>query len=473
MKKYRRLANLIAFAAVIASVAAVPMSASAAGTTYSSTLTTENDKKVTTLDKYLVMKADANVPNAQFTFSVAPGTAIAADKTSGTLAVLAGVGTPVLTNGTMKFSTADTATAEAAKGTDTPVFVTADTSDEKYVKKTLTLDFSGVAFTEPGVYRYLITEAGTNQGITNGYVDASATELVRTLDVYVEDAGTMVADGTDAGKPQLKITGYVMYNGTQTGAPKAAESASAAAPNNGAEVAGATKNDTITNVYSSQDLTFGKAVTGNQGSKDKYFKYTVEISNISAENAKLSVDLTGADSAVPASPNAATKTDYAGKVNPAVLIADTTKTIAADGYTAETVTAGEAPETVTTYKITAEYYLQHGQYITIQGLPKGASYSVTEDAEDYTQTSGIAAALSPLNWDGDDTNGNDALDNAAEGSIADADIHTGYTNDRSGTIPTGILTTVAGSLGIVALGIAGVAGGAVYLKKKKSEDEEE
>lgn len=471
MKKYRRLANLIASAAVIASVAAVPMSASAAGTTYSSTLTTENDKKATTLDKYLVMKADANVPNAQFTFSVAPGTVIDADKTNGTLAVLAGIGTPVLSNGgTMTFSTADTTTAEAAKGTDTPVFVTADTSDEKYVKKTLTLDFSGVAFTEPGVYRYLITEAGTNQGITNGYVDASTTETVRTLDVYVEDAGTTVADGTDAGKPQLKITGYVMYNGTQTGAPKASAATPEATPN-GAEVAGATKNDTITNVYSSQDLTFGKAVTGNQGSKDKYFKYTVEIGNISAENAKLSVDLSGADSAVPASPNAATNGDYAGKVNPAVLIADTTKTVDADGYTAEAVTAGEAPDTVTTYKITAEYYLQNGQYITIQGLPKGASYSVTEDEEDYTRTSGITAALSPLNWNGE--SGNDALTDAASGSIADADIHTGYTNDRSGTIPTGILTTVAGSLGVVALGAIGVTGGIIYMKKKKSEDEEE
>ena len=471
MKKYRRLANLIASAAVIASVAAVPMSASAAGTTYSSTLTTENDKKATTLDKYLVMKADANVPNAQFTFSVAPGTVIDADKTNGTLAVLAGIGTPVLSNGgTMTFSTADTTTAEAAKGTDTPVFVTADTSDEKYVKKTLTLDFSGVAFTEPGVYRYLITEAGTNQGITNGYVDASTTETVRTLDVYVEDAGTTVADGTDAGKPQLKITGYVMYNGTQTGAPKASAATPEATPN-GAEVTGATKNDTITNVYSSQDLTFGKAVTGNQGSKDKYFKYTVEISNISAENTKLSVDLSGADSAVPASPNAATNGNYAGKVNPAELIADTTKTVDADGYTAEAVTAGEAPDTVTAYKITAEYYLQNGQYITIQGLPKGASYSVTEDEEDYTRTSGIAAALSPLNWNGE--SGNDALNDAVSGSIADADIHTGYTNDRSGTIPTGILTTVAGSLGVVALGAIGVTGGIIYMKKKKSEDEEE
>lgn len=473
MKKYKRFAAMIASAAVFASIAAAPMSASAAGTTYSSTLITDDALKTTTLDKYLVMKADANVPNAQFTFSVAPGDAAAADKTNGTLAVLAGIGTPTLTNGTMTFSTADTATNEADKGTDTPVFVTADTSDEKYVKKTLTLNFSGVAFTEPGIYRYIITESGTNQGITNGYVDASTTEVVRTLDVYVEDVNSPVAEGVDAGKPQLKIAGYVMYNGTQTAGPKAETNTSAAAPNNGAEVADATKNQTISNVYSSQDLTFGKVVTGNQGSKDKYFKYTVEIGNISAENAKLSVDLTGADTAVPASPNAATKTDYAGKVNPAELIADTAKTVAADGYQVETVTTGEEPNTVTTYKITAYYYLQHGQYITIQGIPKGASYSVTEDEEDYTKTTGIDKSLSPLNWDGDSTNGNDALADVASGTIADADIHTGYTNDRSGAIPTGILSTVAGSLGIVALGIAGVAGGAVYLKKKKSEDEEE
>ena len=472
MKEYRLFAAITASAAVIASLAAAPMNAGAVGTTYSSTLATADELKTTTLDKYLVMKADANVPNSQFTFSVAPGAAVSADRDNGTLAVLAGVGTPELTNSTMTFSTADTATDEAAKSADdTPVFVTADSSDEKYVKKTLTLDFSGVAFTEPGVYRYLITESGTNQGITNGYVDASTAEVVRTLDVYVEDAGAVAAEGADAGKPQLRITGYVMYNGTQNGAPKAAGNASAAAPNNGAEVAGASKNDTITNVYSSQNLTFGKAVTGNQGSKDKYFKYTVEISNLSAENVKLSVDLSGADSTVPASPNAATKTEYAGKANPAELIADLSKTVDANGYKAEAVTAGETPDTVTSYKITAEYYLQHGQYITIQGIPEGAAYSVTETEEDYTKTAGITQSLSMLNWDG--ASGNDALTDAVSGSIGDADIHTGYTNDRSGTIPTGILSTVAGSLGIVALGIAGVAGGIVYLKKKKSEDEEE
>jgi len=471
MKKNRKAASLTAFFAAAAFMAAMPLSAGAAGTTYSSVLTTADSLKTTTLDKYLVMKKEANVPNAAFAFEVTAGepVPVAANASDGTLAVLAGVGMPVLKVGTadgntITFSTADSATEEGSKGTDTPVFMTSDTTDEKYVKKTLTIDFSSVAFTEPGVYRYIVTESGTNQGIVNGYVDSSNTEVKRTLDVYVEDAGTTAADG----KPQLKIAGYVMYNGEVKKAPKANNTAAdpATVPN-GAEVAGATKNATITNVYFSRGLTFGKAVTGNQGSKDKYFKYTVEIGNIAASGTQFSVDLRGADTAVPASPNAATKTDYAGKTNPAVLIADTEN--AADGYTVEKITTGEGTAAVTTYKITAEYYLQHGQYITVQGLPEGLTYIVTEDAEDYTPTNGITEDLSTLNWDGNA--GNDALIDAFKGNIGTADIHTGYTNDRTGTIPTGVLTTVAGSLGIVAIGAAGIVGAFIYLKKKRSEEE--
>ena len=46
-----------------------------------------------------------------------------------------------------------------------------------------------------------------------------------------------------------------------------------------------------------------------------------------------------------------------------------------------------------------------------------------------------------------------------------------FTNDKAGTLPTGVLMTVAGSAAIAALGIAGVAAGTVYLRKKKSEEE--
>lgn len=464
MKKYRRFANLIASAAIIASIAAVPMSASAA-TTYSSTLTTIDALKTTTLDKYLVMKADANVPNAQFTFSVTSGAPVTADKENGTLAVLAGVGTPVLTNSTMTFSTADTATLESAKGTDTPVFLTEDTSDEKYVKQTLTLDFSGVKFTEPGVYRYIITETGTNQGVTNGYIDASTASTDRTLDVYVKDAGTTVADGEDAGKPQLMIEDYVMYNGKQTGAPKAEANETAAAPNNGAEVAGATKNNTITNMYSSQDLTFSKTVTGNQGSKDKYFAFTVEISGAVAgtvydvsyadDNNANTTD-GNADTMISAIPNSATTCITSNVTQPAAL------TVGNDGT------------------VTQVFYLQHGQSIAIRGLAEGTSYTITEDPEDYSDSATVTGDTKTQDKTNTGTEEEPVMGSYISYSnhqIADTyisgDTVAAFTNDRSGVIPTGILTTVAGSLGIVAVGAVGVTCGMIYMKKKKSEDEEE
>ena len=87
MKKYRRFANLIAYAAAITSIAAVPMSASAAGTPYTPGLTDATDgadpvsQNVTMIDKYLVMDVNANVPNASFDFSIAPYDSNAAEKT--------------------------------------------------------------------------------------------------------------------------------------------------------------------------------------------------------------------------------------------------------------------------------------------------------------------------------------------------------------------------------------------------------
>lgn len=460
-------------------LAAVPVHAAAEGTVYSTVLTTDDELKTTALNKYFVMKSSAAVPEADFTFTVTPGAAVDADTAAGKSAVLAGVGMPALKIGSgnaetdgdivMTFTAGDTTVNEADKGTDTPVFVTDNETDEKYVKKTLVLDFSAVPFTEPGIYRYIITETGSNQAVTNGYQSADSTETKRTLDVYVEDAQTVAADGqTDAGKPQLKIAGYVMYNGEQTTAPNAAGNPDAAAPNNGAEVTGAVKNNNITNVYASQNLTFGKIVTGNQGSRDKYFKFTLTLSGIKAENTNIAVDVSRADPAVPAEPSNATKSAYAGKPNPVLLIADTDKTEETDGYTVTAVDSDEDGKT-DSYTVTAYYYLQHGQYITVKGLPQGVSYALSEEAEDYSATGGITAALSTLNWDGAD--GADALSNAQSGKIQAADIYTGFTNSRVGTIPTGILSTVGGSAALAVFGIAGVAGGVLYLKKKKSEEE--
>ncbi|MDO4863741.1 MAG: hypothetical protein Q4A05_06190 [Ruminococcus sp.] len=467
--KARRYAAVLASAAMVTMMASAALGAHAEEPAYSTTLATDAELTSVTLDKYLVMDKDANVPVSVFTFTVESGTETAADTESGRLAVKSFAKLPALSIGggspknggsiNMTFSPSDETVAEASAGTDSPTFVTpADSNDEKYVKKTLTLDFSGVTFPEPAVYRYIITESGSNQGVTNGYAAADAPETARTLDVYVVNADT-TDPVTD--QPQLKIAGYAMYKGRQSGAPSSTAADEGETPN-GAEVEGTVKSRSLTNAYATHDLTFGKVVKGNQGSKDKYFRYTVEIGGIVAAGTALSADLSRADSAVPAAPNPATKADYAGRANPAELVAYTTATLADNGYTVEPDDSGES------YTITAEYYLQHGQYITIKGLPEGATYTITESREDYTSADGISAADSTLDWDGAD--GYDALSDDVSGTVADADIHTGFTNELSGIIPTGVLTTEAGAFGLFALGICGALGGAVYLRKKKANE---
>ncbi|MBQ5347009.1 MAG: hypothetical protein IIU39_03040, partial [Ruminococcus sp.] len=83
---------------------------------------------------------------------------------------------------------------------------------------------------------------------------------------------------------------------------------------------------------------------------------------------------------------------------------------------------------------TVSFYLKDGQYIKIPGLPDGYGYALTEDAEDYASSATISA-----------TNGKsgDAYSDPANGSSVAADIKTGYTNDRTGIIPTGVLLTIA------------------------------
>ena len=125
MKKYTRFLTTLLAAALLV-VAALP---SAFAFTYTPVAGTS-----TTFDKYLVMDADANVPNATFAFTVAPGTAIAA--TENRVAVLAGIGTPTIANVT--FAPTDSTTAGLPSDTDTA------TAGQKYAKQTVTVCWCGL-----------------------------------------------------------------------------------------------------------------------------------------------------------------------------------------------------------------------------------------------------------------------------------------------------------------------------------------
>lgn len=288
--------------------------------------------KTTSFDSYLVMDKDANVPKATLTYAVTAGTAKTYTVDGDTVPVLAGVDADAVTvhgtgDNTIAYQPGDTVFED-----ENALIKGYDASTKKYVKKTATLDFSACHFTQPGIYRYVLTESGTNQAVTN---DA---ETARIVDVYVEDDS--VKDDL-----KLKIAGYVLHSSTED------------VPD--ATLGGATKSQGFSGDYDSSDITFKKEVTGNQASHNKYFKFTVAITG-AVPGTVYDVDLTKADTQV--QDNAATADDNKNKTNVTRI------TVGEDGTA------------------TQDFYLQHGQEIRIEGISKDTSYAITENAEEYKST---------------------------------------------------------------------------------------
>ena len=352
-----------------------------------------------TFNKYLVMKEDANVPNVTFSYSIVPGQGVPA--AAGKAAVLAGPGpavegTTAPTVGTAAFTTADTKLSSKAEG-DTVVL----DEGENYVKKSVTIDFSGCQFDEPGVYRYVLTEQETAGAMGTSYdtqVGASGTAKQRFVDVYVQDVNNA-----------LQIQGYVIHETADDPAVGEEMGTTADGQDN--------KSDGFVNEYATQNLTISKTVSGNQGSKDKFFAFTVEISGAVA-GTKYTVDLSNAQAT--SGSTAATIADNAGKSNPAELTANENGAV------------------------TQVFYLKHGQSIVIKGLAQGTGYAVSENAEDYKSTK----------------------TDSGNGTVQTADITVAFENSRSGAVPTGVMLTVIP--GVVIVLIAGAA--MVFLKKSKKED---
>ena len=375
MKRFTKIMALLMVTALIMGIAAISASAE---DTYTPVIGTN-----TQFNKYLVVDSDTNIPAISFNFAVDPGEAVAA--TPSTPAILAGVGSPSIATVTF--------TNGQATSTTAPSDLTL-ASGKKFAVQTATVDFSGVTFTEPGVYRYVITEQETTGAKAVSYDTQAHTpgSKVRYLDVYVEDDNNA-----------LKVSSYVMHETT------------AVVPNDDSDTKADDKSSSYVNEISTKDLEFGKEVTGNQGSKDKYFLFELAITGAQA-NTTYSVDLTSAEP----SPTKTDATKYTTMTNPTSF-----------------TTNGEGDATVS-------FYLKDGQYIKIPGLPEGYGYALTEDAEDYASSATISAT---------DGKSGVAYSNPANGSSVAADIKTGYTNDRTGIIPTGVLLTIAPfAIGILLFG---------------------
>lgn len=369
---------------------------------------------------YIVYPGDANAPKATFGFTLtASGNAIAPG--TDTLPVYSGdnaavTGTPTVgsasfTNTSQKYTEvqtlSETTVGQKATQTNDPVDLT---GGKAYSRTPVTIDFTNVTFSEPGVYRWKVTQDANAAAAAMGITVDSADHFI---DVYVDHSSFSSGTGT------LAVIGYVFHT---DGAYSPTTLAQATEPTNG-------KAKGFTDTYETFDLLISNAVAGNQGSADKYFKFEVAISN-AGDSTKIAA--TGSfDSTV--GENASTDDDYEGATQPASI------TTGSDGT------------------ITQVYYLQHNQNVRLTGIPTNAAITVTETPEDYTAT--VTAKLNGASE-------SSAASNPVSIAALTGDSEIAFTNTKAGTIPTGIITNVLPGMMIVLVGAAGII---VAMNRRKAE----
>ena len=318
-----------------------------------------------TFVKYLVVDSDSNIPDVEFLFDIKRGAH--KDATATTVEILQGIRANI---GTADFSNDDTANCILGLPTDTDR--TNPTAGKKFAQKTVTVTFPENSFNCPGVYRYEITELSTNP-LPGVVYDSNPT---RYLDVFV------LTDDNNA----LSIDSFVL-----------SDTLADIGLNGEYVTENSVKSSGYTNELTQYDFEFSKTISGNQGDKNKRFKFTLNISN----------------------------------ANPGtypVLATDVT-----DDPTFITVPEGGTS--------THTFYLTNGSSVQILGLNKDAKCTVTENEQDYTPSYKIDnGAVASGNSSGVITLAND------DHSVA-------FTNTRNGIIPTGVIVAVAPfAVGILVFG---------------------
>lgn len=426
MRKTRLLAGM-ASAVLAAAAMALPVSATQTpGGNYTPPVTNDS-VDTTTITKYLIMDNDAYAPTVTMTYTLTAG-AEALSVEAATYNIYAGILEGVEMDGTTGTTATisfdkDSAKADADANGLTESF---DADSQDYVTDSFDIDFSNVEFPEPGIYRYKIAEAWDLDEHIDEHIISALDEVERTIDVFVVDNSD--SEGTLPGEKKLKIANIVLY--TDVINANAEDTLQAAVT--------ASKTAAFNNEYTSHDLTLSKTVTGNQGSKDKYFAFEVAITG-AGNNTQLDIGLENADATLDKS--AKINQDITADENPAVLYT------AADG------------------SVTQTFYLMHGQSLVIKGLPDGAKYTITEDFAEYEVGARVTGDL-------------DAAADAeilTTGLVSDSttgitdDTTVAYTNNKEGTIPTGVILSVAAPC---AAGAA-VIGGIIVLSVKKKRNEAE
>lgn len=444
-----------------------------------------------TFDKYLILNKGADVPDVKFKFTIEAGEA--GGEAYESVFILPKdqaddaddynvIGKPGFVEGTdmeldetnypddtliLTYKKGDSTTLESeADENKTIHFMTTDKdTDEKYAEKTMTISFEDVIFVEPGVYRYTIREVSEytdEETPLPGMVYDPDVEdsCVRYLDVYVID-----------NEGALEVAAYVLHekgDAPAIGADKGTVESDYANPgviDPEAENELVDKSTGFSNQYDSKSLAFKKEVTGNQASRDKYFKYTVTITTTTTD---LDID----------------DIWYEIDMDQSSWVWEPTKNVATS-YEADDMKDANDPNTCADLLIEdgrvyvlgsaltggKDFYLQHGQYIQIRNLPAACEYEVIEEAEDYKSTeSGVTDYMNATSGVLKEEDGLMETDGTTEDTDPDDIVFTSYLNTRDGVIPTGLLTVVGPAVALIAL--AGAGFGIVLAGKRRHEDEE-
>ncbi|GEM_PF-2060554 len=393
----------------------------------------------------LVMKKNCNVPNVTFNYTITKG-----EGKGNVEAPPANAKLPVITSSDTTPSTASQTFAlafgkDATSGNYDPTidenandvssyhakFATTQNDDEKFVEKTVYIDFSNVGITTPGIYRYVLQQevkdkasgegvnydlhASKNNNVETGNLessydnDAAKGSGKRYIDLYVTKDET----NNDVQYRYLMHTSDSAYNTSTTKADD--------------------KSAGFINIYDSYDLTITKKVTGNQGNKNDYFKFTIVLNHENVQK-DVNIDLSKASPSLTYQ-NSSVK-------NPTSL-------------------------TISNNTSSADFYLKDGQSVTIKGISWHAGYIVNEDETDASEKSyEVAADFSQNSQDKVSNNAKISL-NGENYSMTD-DLFSGdseiiYTNKRQGNVPTGVIMSVLPGLAVVAVGAIGI----IYFARKK------
>ena len=311
-----------------------------------------------------------NLPAATFDYEIAPGAGKAA--TDKSPLIKAGVGNPTISD---------------AVHNATAAGVVEDKVD-------VTVDFSGAGFKEAGIYRYAVTEklAGSNAEEDIVIDTASDKDGKFFLDVYVEKNGSGFSPFS-----------YILTSSDETPGLSTKDGADER------EAAYASKIDSITNEYTTYDLTVSKSIVGAMAAND--FAFSINISNVPAD----------------------------------VYIAqdDNEAVIGSHGFSAR---LGDEDSTV------------------IYGLPSKAAYEIQEEVN---QIEGYSVEVVDSNEAEYDWIGTDHFGSKAATEMGKADANVAFTNKLMTISPTGVVMRFAPYMMILGAGIALV----MVSRRRKAEQE--